>query len=44
MPGTEALAVAAGHFLKMLYAVYKSGSGFDETRIFVCESQFKEAA
>lgn len=44
MPGTKALTVVARHFLKMLYAVYKSGSGFDETRIFVCESRFKEAA
>jgi transposase len=43
MPGTKALTVIARHFLKMLYAVYKSGAGFDETRIFVCESRFKEA-
>jgi len=44
MPGTKALTVVARHFLRMLYAVYRSGAGFDETRIFVCESQFREAA
>jgi hypothetical protein len=44
MPGTKAMTVIARHFLKMLYGVYKNGSAFDKERMFVCESQFKDAA
>jgi transposase len=44
MPGTKAMTVIARHFPKMLYGVYKNGSAFDKERMFVCESQFKDAA
>lgn len=44
MPGAKAMTVIARHFLKMLYGVYKSGSQFDENRMFTCESQFQKAA
>ncbi len=44
MPGTKAMTVISRHFLKLLFGVYKSGKGFEKSRIFTCESQLDQAA
>lgn len=44
MPGTKAMTVVMRKFLKLFYGWYQSGGAFDRSRVFVCESQYQQAA
>lgn len=43
MAGTKAIAVVERKILKAFFGMAKQRSGFDEQRIFCCESQYKKA-
>jgi transposase len=44
MPGNKAMTVVMRAFLKMIFGWYRSGSAFDQKRVFTCQSQYRLAA
>ena len=44
MAGTKAMTAVMRKFLKLFYGWYQSGGSFDRNRVFVCQSQYHQAA
>lgn len=44
MPGTKAMTVMVRAFVKMFFGWYRSGVQFDRNRVFVAQSEYKQAA
>lgn len=44
MPGTKAMTAVMRKFLKLFYGWYQSGGAFNRDRVFVCQSQYHQAA
>jgi transposase len=44
MSGAKAMTAVMRLFVKLIFGWYKSGRHFDRQRVFLCESQYREAA